>query len=298
MVKKIVSQDSNMSKIFLMSIMSVFLYILALTMPITAFLLPTYKIRNMLTMKKWEWVTVNITVPLAILATVYVLDFMFNIRFTYTKTLGGYLLAFFPIELLYLLFIKIKKVVPVFDRIIITGVITSLLVFAYLQTASAEVTFIKKGLEEFYLKQYNIDSQTLAIIFKTMKENALYIIYSYLGAVVYLTYYSLRRSEYSKWKISYQWLLFYIVPFFLIKFTSIENIYLTNIMGMAKVSFIAYGVKILYNLINKKLKIDTVCQLIAVMIGVSFPNITFILGGLHCFEFMKVKVIKINNGGK
>lgn len=298
MIKKPVSQSSNMSKIFLMSIVSVFLYILALTMPITGFLLPTYKIRNMLTMKKWEWITVNITVPLAILMTVYILDFVFNIRFTYSKTLGGYFFVFLPIELLYFMFIKIKKVVPVFDRIIITGVVTSLLVFIYLQNASAEVAFIKKGLEEFYLKQYNIDSQALAAIFKVMKENALYIIYSYLGAVVYLTYYSLRRTEYSQWKISYQWLLFYIIPFLLIRFTHTQNIYLFNIMEMAKVSFVAYGIKILYNLINKKIKFDTVCQIIAVMIGVSFPNLIFILGGLHCFEFVKVKVIKINNGGK
>lgn len=293
MIKKTLQYSNAAVKILQMSITSVLLYILALTMPITGFLLPVYKIKAITTLnRKSLLILFHIAVPAAILLTVGILDSLFDIKFTYTKTLGCYFLVFVPIEILYFFFLRLKVFIPEFDRIIITGVIISFLVYIYLQNAGAEVEYIKKSLEEFYLKKYNIDSKSLEIIFKIMRENALYIIYTYLGAVVYLTYYSLNRKRYPVWKISYQWLLFYIIPFLIMRFTSIKNIYLTNIMEIAKISFIVYGVKILYIIIKSKIKIDAVSQIMAIMIGFAFPNFLFIIAGLNSFEIIKVKVIK------
>lgn len=298
MIKRADSQYLNMPKLANMTMTAVFLYILALIMPITGFLLPAYKIKSINTMKKNGWLILNITIPLAILVVIGILDTLMGIQFTKIKALGVYFMVFFPIELLYYFFVKIKFFVNIFDRIIITGILISLGVFLYIQNAGPEMEFIKKSLEEIYMEKYNIDSNSLALIFKMMKENAMYIIYTYLGAVVYLTYFMVKRSTYSNWKISYQWLLFYIVPFLIMRFTDIKNIWLINIMEITKISFIVYGVKIVYNLISKKIKIDTVSQILSVMIGFLFPNILFAIGGLQCFEFMKIKVIKIDNGGR
>lgn len=294
MIKKTNTGKGSIVDIIYMSVMSVFFYILALTVPLAGFLLPVYKIKNMLAMKKGKMIIFNISVPLAIMVITRVLDVVFNIPFDPVKTIGCYLAIFLPIEILYYIFFKMKYFVKIFDRIIITGVLISVLVFVYLQFAGEEVELIRKTLEDFYLKKYNITSQELTSVFKVMKDNALYIIYSYLGGMIYLTYYSLNRGDYSKWKISYQWLLFYIIPFLIMRFTDIKNIYLVNIMTMAKISFIVYGIKILYNFMVRKSRtsINIAGQVLAIIIGFSFPNITFILGGLQCFEVFKVKVIK------
>lgn len=298
MVKKADLQYIGISKIANMTMTAVFLYMLALIMPITGFLLPVYKIRSSNILQKKGWIIYNIAVPLAILAVIGILDTLLGVQFTKIKTLGIYFMVFLPIELLYYFFINLKIFVNIFDRIIITSLIISFLLFMYIQNAGPEVEFIKKSLEQFYMEKYNIDSNSLAVIFKMMKENALSIIYIYLGAVVYLTYFMVKRNTYSNWKISYQWLLMYIVPFMIMRFTDIENIYFINLMTITKISFIVYGVKIVYNLIRKKVKLDTLSQIISVAAGFVFPNILFVVGGLQCFEMVKIKVIKIDNGGR
>lgn len=143
MIKRADSQYLNMPKLANMTMTAVFLYILALIMPITGFLLPAYKIRSINTMKKNGWLILNITIPLAILVVIGILDTLMGIQFTKIKALGVYFMVFFPIELLYYFFVKIKFFVNIFDRIIITGILI-LLVFlpCYLPPLSIFITFI------------------------------------------------------------------------------------------------------------------------------------------------------------
>ena len=132
MVKKADLQYIGISKIANMTMTAVFLYMLALIMPITGFLLPVYKIRSLNILQKKGWIILNITVPLAILAVIGILDTLLGVQFTETKTLGvEYFMIFLPIELLYYFFIKLKIFVNIFDRIIITSLIIS---FYYLCT--------------------------------------------------------------------------------------------------------------------------------------------------------------------
>ena len=74
MVKKADLQYIGISKIANMTMTAVFLYMLALIMPITGFLLPVYKIRSLNILQKKGWIILNITVPLAILAVIGILD--------------------------------------------------------------------------------------------------------------------------------------------------------------------------------------------------------------------------------
>lgn len=267
------------------AIISVALYILAMFVPITGFLLPVYKIRNMSLFNRMEWILINILIILMI----GIVD---------VKSLGLYLIVFLMIEILYSIFKNIKFSFPVFDRIILSGIIITIISVFYLKLISDDILLIRQGIEEVYAKHYDIDPQKLSIIFKFMKDNLLLLVYSYVGFIIHMTYFSIDQKNYSSWRISYQWLLFYIVPFLMMRFLHVKNIYLLNIMTMAKITYVVYGIKIVYNFIRRKIKFDFISQVIAVIIGMNFLNFVFIIGGLQCFEFIKVVILKNNSGGR
>lgn len=288
MTRKTNVKIDSMLEILNISIKSILFYLLALTIPLTGFMLPVYEIKNMVNMKKRKVILLNISVLLGILIITRFLDIAFNISFDPVKTIGCYLVIFLPIEILFCVFHKMEYFVEVFDRMIITGLLVSVLILTYLHFAGEEIDLIVKTLKEIYLNNYNISSEELAPIFKLMKDNALYIIYSYVGVIIYLTYLTLNRSEYSEWKISYQWLFFYIVPALIIRFTDIRNIYLINMLAITKITFIVYGIKVLYNIMagRDRTTINPISKFVALIIGFYFPNITFILGGLQCFDII------------
>ena len=183
--------------------------------------------------------------------------------------------------------------IPVFDRIIITSIIATIGAYFYIKLLNINGELLKEVMQELN----NIDEKNIEIIFKFMKNHIYYLIYTYVGFVTYITYYTFGRKSYSMWRISYWWLLFYIIPFFIIRFGHIQNVYLTNIMLMVKISFVVYGIKIVYNFIRLKIKSDIICQILAMIIGLNFQNITFIIAGLLSFEALKITIIR-SNGGK
>ena len=299
MNKNIRYNYSAFSGILLASVMCAVFYNLSMLMPITGFALLVYKIKNVPMFRRKEWLAVTLLSMFFIGGiNIYVSPNIYKFAvelFTNEslKNLAGYVFIFLPIEILYYKFNGRKFMIPVFDRIIITSIIATIGAYFYIKLLNINGELLKEVMRELN----NIDEKNIEIIFKFMKNHIYYLIYTYVGFVTYITYYTFGRKSYSMWRISYWWLLFYIIPFFIIRFGHIQNVYLTNIMLMVKISFVVYGIKIVYNFIRLKIKSDVICQILAMIIGLNFQNITFIIAGLLSFEALKITIIR-SNGGK
>lgn len=290
---------SAFSGILLAAVMCTVFYNLSMIMPLMGFTLLIYKIKNVPMFRKKEWFLVTLISMILIGGIdLYVSPVNYKIGIEFfnmdsLKNLMGYILIFLPIELLYYQFNGRKFMIPVFDRIIITGIITTITVYFYLKFLNIDENLLKEVVKEVN----NIDERSVNIVFNFIKNHVYYLIYSYILFITYVTYYSFGKKSFPVWRISYGWLLLYIIPFFLIRFGHIQNVYLTNIMLIVKISFVVYGIKIVYNFIKMKINSDIICQMLAVILCLNFQNITFIIAGLLSFEAIKITIIK-SNGGK
>ena len=290
---------SAFSGILLAAVMCTVFYNLSMIMPLMGFTLLIYKIKNVPMFRKKEWFLVTLISMILIGGIdLYVSPVNYKVGIEFfnmdsLKNLMGYILIFLPIELLYYQFNGRKFMIPVFDRIIITGIITTITVYFYLKFLNIDGNILKEVVKEVN----NIDERSVNIVFNFIKNHVYYLIYSYILFVTYITYYSFGKKSFPMWRISYGWLLLYIIPFFLIRFGHIQNVYLTNIMLIVKISFVVYGIKIVYNFIKLKINSDIICQMLAVILCLNFQNITFIIAGLLSFEAIKITIIK-GNGGK
>lgn len=290
---------SAFSGILLAAVMCTVFYNLSMIMPLMGFTLLIYKIKNVPMFRKKEWFLVTLISMILIGGIdLYISPVNYKIGIEFfnmdsLKNLMGYILIFLPIELLYYQFNGRKFMIPVFDRIIITGIITTITVYFYLKFLNIDENLLKEVVKEVN----NIDERSVNIVFNFIKNHVYYLIYSYILFITYVTYYSFGKKSFPVWRISYGWLLFYIIPFFLIRFGHIQNVYLTNIMLIVKISFVVYGIKIVYNFIKMKINSDIICQMLAVILCLNFQNITFIIAGLLSFEAIKITIIK-GNGGK
>lgn len=295
---KKVKYNTSLAGSFLDAVLCTTLYNVSLLVPITGFLLLVYKIKNvpMFLKKKW-WVTTIITLILIGLMNVYMNSETSSISVQFIdpksiKNIAGYLLIFLPIEILYYVFNARPTKIPVFDRIILTSLAVTITGYLYVKILNVNVDLLKEVISEIN----SIEKSDVEIVFNFIKKYIYYIIYSYVGIITYLTYYAFGRKSYPIWRISYGWLLLYIIPFFMIRFLHVDNIYLDNIMLIIKISFVAYGIKIVYNLIRKKINSDLFCQILAILLGLTFQNIAFIIGGLLSFEAIKITIIKYDGG--
>ena len=130
MDKKISKNNySDVSGILLDAVMCTILYNLSMLMPVTGFALLIYKIKNvpMFKIKKWLGATILSMIFIGGI-NFYVSPVTYKFAFEFMtaeslKNLAGYVLIFFPIEILYYQFNGKKFMIPVFDRIIITSIV-------------------------------------------------------------------------------------------------------------------------------------------------------------------------------
>lgn len=103
----------------------------------------------------------------------------------------------------------------------------------------------------------------------------------------FMTYFSLDKKDYGNWEVSYGWILIYIITFFIWKIFKIENFYIYNLMEIGKVIFIFFGLKSIYTMLNKILKIRILNSFIAIFTSVMFPFLAFVIGVLSGFKLDK-----------
>lgn len=275
----------NIAGIIRTVITSFLIFNIAMLFPLTSFVFPIYKIRVNKKFDKREILIINIIL------------FLF-IGFISKLSLIFYISLFLIFEIFYYFFENLKVNIKIFDRIIITALVSTVLLIFFLKYAGSTIELLKIKISDIYIEQYGVSKRDVDTIFSYMEKYKIFLLYIYTGIIGYFTYFSLKKEEYKKWQISYQWIILYIVAFFMNRFLDLGKVISLNIISMVKVTYALYGVKLLYKLIDSKLNNIVISQIGAIFLGFYFSGFAFIIGALECFDFVKIHIIKFNNGGR
>lgn len=266
---------------------SFLIFNVAMIFPLVSFIFPVYKIRANQKLNQKQIFVVNTALFLLI-------------GFVSKMTLMLYVSLFLVIEVFYYIFetLQTKIEIKIFDRIIVTSLVSTVLMILFLGQASGTLEVLKKTITDVYINQYGISQSDLSMIFNYATKYRIFLLYIYTGAVAYFSYLILKKKEYKDWKISYQWIIIYIIAFFVSRYASFGKVIAANTLAILKITYALYGIKLIYNLINSKINNSIISQMGALAVGFYFSGITFILGALECFDFIKIHIVKLNNGGK
>ena len=266
---------------------SFLIFNVAMIFPLTSFIFPVYKIRANQKLNQKQIFIVNTALFLLI-------------GFVSKMTLMLYVSLFLVIEVLYYMFetLQTKMEIKIFDRIIITSIVSTVLMILFLGQAGDTLEVLKKTITDVYTNQYGISQRDLSMIFNYAAKYRMFLLYIYTGAIAYFSYLILKKKEYKDWKISYQWIIIYIIAFFVSRYASFGKVIAVNTLAILKITYALYGIKLIYNLINSKINNSIISQMGALAVGFYFSGITFIIGALECFDFIKIHIVKLNNGGK
>ncbi|MDP0489186.1 MAG: hypothetical protein Q7K48_04695 [Fusobacterium sp. JB021] len=267
------------------SLISIVLYNLVMIVPITGFMLPNYKLKNGADFTLKEHILTNIVILAGTAAISY-------------QNVLLYISVFLAIEMIFYIFkyVKFKNYhFKIFDRIIITSIISTILVVICMRFLAGDIESIKKLIEDMYINNYGMSESDLKLAFKFIKDYRYFLIFSYSGLMTYLTYLARGRKFYKSWHMSYIWVIFYIIPFLANKYFNVDSILLKNILIITKITYIVYAAKILYNLIGNKIRFDILKHILSIVVVFYFPNTAFVLGGLYSFRIIKIKIGVENN---
>lgn len=257
----------------------VLLFILSLLMPVMSFTLPIYKIKKMKRFTSKEKIIVNI-VAMLLIALINPWLLLFYIGF------------FVVIEGLYKYFIYTGDKVKKFDRIIIISLLVTVIMGGLLFLLKDDINNNMGLLMEIYEKNFQISRSESLEIFNMIKDSSLYYIFIYSILTVFMMYVSLDIKDYSEWKISFEWLLLYVIGYFIIHLFKIDNFYINNIFDIGECIFVFFGIKTLYSMFSKKIKYKGLSNMLAVTVALLFPYGTFLIGVLGGFKIDKNKLEK------
>lgn len=256
------------------------LFLLAVSMPITSFLLPVFKIKKISSLNMKQQIIVN----LLAIAAIGFFDKTFLVIYV-----GFFLLS----EGLYYFFKRAKKEIAIFDRIFVTSILVTAVMSIFALTVKSEILTVAEMIKAMYIQKVGINAREAEEIFNFIKNNSLFLLFVYSGVSTYLSYYFLERKSYFNWEVSYKWVIPYIVTFFTINIFKINNFYVNNILEITKVMYILFGIKVMSSFIGKRIEIKGVPKILSLALAFNFPTAAFILGVIKSFNFkMKVKVIK------
>lgn len=214
-----------------------------------------------------------------------------------------YLGLFLVTEVLYFIFENLSYKIKKGDRIVISSIISTiitviLMIFfkdminEHINSAMLEIKNITEKLnpssqEYIYYKsvQHNM-IQSLRIL----KKHWLVNIFSTSILCTFGIYIALEKKKDEIWELSFEWLLIYIIPFFILNLTNINNHYLQEISEIGLGIFSLYGAAIVFNLLNKYSKMKYVSAILAIYI-LLYSNITALIIGV-CISFMPELLIK------
>lgn len=255
------------------------LFLVSTSMPLLSWALPFYKI------KKLENADIKTKLIANVVAIVCIGWVDLNFLFPY---FGIYI----TIEVLYLLFNKYGKNIEIYDRIFITSLSVGLLILGYLYFNKVGLNLSLENLKEIYVQKTDFTQAEINLAFKYIKENTMFLIFIYTNFTVFLTYYFLKKDTFLKWKVSYLWLIPYIVLFFIEKYSGVKSVEIVNALNIFKIIYALYFIKVITGLLNRKVNKQPLCFTIAVIMTVMSPEFAFIFGALASGINIKVKVIK------
>lgn len=264
----------------LSSILSiVLLFLLSLLMPVMSFTLPIYRIKKMRDFSSREKLIVNIVV-IILIALINPWLILFYLGF------------FMVIEVLYQYFNHRGKSIKKFDRIVITAIATTAIMAGILFLLKDDINNNMGLLMEVYEKNFQISKSESLELFNTIKESSIYYIFVYSILAVFMMYISLDIDDYPNWKVSFEWLIIYVLGYFIIHLFKIDNFYINNIFKIGECIFIFFGIKTLYLMFSKNIKYRGVSNILAVAVALLFPFGAFLVGVLGGFKIDKIKIEK------
>lgn len=252
----------------------VLLFLLSLLMPVLSFALPIYKIKKMKNFTPRERLIVNIVVLIVITSINHILAYF-------------YVGFFLMVEFLYYFFNIRLSNVKKFDRIVITSIVVTILMGLLLYFIRDDINNNVQLLMETYEKNLQITRTKSLEMFQDIKASSLAYIFIYSILNIFMMYISLDINNYQNWKISFEWLLIYIIGYFAIYLLKIDNFYINNLYSIGETIFTFYGIKSLYALFCTKIKYKRLSNMLAVIFALLFPFGTFIFGVLEGFGIDK-----------
>jgi len=192
------------------------------------------------------------------------------------------------IEGLYYIFDRTE--IEIFDRILISTIISSVIGYILMRTLIGDSTEFVKLLETTYKEYLSLDPTILSAIMEYIKTNLLFILFTYVLVINYFTYFIIKGKKYRKWGISYLWVLVYIVTFFVDKTLKIDNFYIKNLYSISTLIYTIYGIKVLYSIFRVRIKWKIYGKLLAVATAIFFPVSIFVLGVIDSFGIIKIKI--------
>jgi hypothetical protein len=219
--------------------------------------------------------------------------------------LGVYIFA----ELMHNLFSRYTGI-KVLDRILISCALGTLVIFSFYhihlgdifqqlsmawdasqeQTKKVYETALKMSAEET-AELMSAMTSTFHVALTYMKNNFLFISFICLFVLNYSINFVHRKDSSSKWEISYLGLLVYIIPVLVIKFTGKSGFLLENLLEIGQFIYMIYGIKAIYNLISKKVRVKGYTRILSIIAAVIFPKLLFLIGAFKSFN-IKIKIVR------
>ena len=270
----------------LMSAGTIIMYFfLSLFVPFLTYLIPYYKITKVNLYKRRYSLAINIIVSLVLYAIspsflIYYLIFPYTMEFTFY------------------LFNKLTRRIQVYNRIVVMSIIPTILIFIYIYINRVEIIRIINllpQLEEFkklgveYIRRFQ---ETMIYI----SQNIVLQVFKYVFLATLFLFLTLIPGTYKLWKLSCYWIIPYIVILWSQRFLNISHnlFWENNILEIIKYIFVWYGIKNLYVLTEKiGIKSNILKHGISMLLGLTYPMVTFIIGALASFEFIEIKEIRI-----
>ena len=260
-------------------------FFLSLFLPFLSYLIPYYKITKVNLYKKKYSLAINILVALI----------LFRINPEYLLI---YLIFPYAMEFMFYLFNKIAKRMQVFNRIVLMSMVPGILLSFYLYSNMDKMNYIATNLPRITSIVEQIGIENVLVLQKSIVLISNYYIFGAFFVVILANFFlflTLIPMTYKLWKISCYWITPYILILWAHKYNISVNILLeNNILEIIRWIYVLYGIKVIYNLTEKiGVKSDILKHGISMLLGLSYPMVTFVIGAIISFEFIEVKEIRI-----
>jgi len=260
-------------------------FFLSLFLPFLSYLIPYYKITKVNLYKKKYSLAINILVALI----------LFRINPEYLLI---YLIFPYTMEFMFYLFNKIAKRMQVFNRIVLMSMVPGILLSFYLYSNMDKMNYIATNLPRITSIVEQIGIENVLVLQKSIVLISNYYIFGAFFVVILANFFlflTLIPMTYKLWKISCYWIIPYILILWAHKYNISVNILLeNNILEIIRWIYVLYGIKVIYNLTEKiGVKSDILKHGISMLLGLSYPMVTFVIGAIISFEFIEVKEIRI-----
>ena len=116
------------------------------------------------------------------------------------------------------------------------------------------------------------------MVFNVLKDNGYLLSFIYIYIMNAILYLKIESKSIKSWKLSYLWILPYLILFFMKKMGILDGYIVENVMNISKVIFIFFGMICIYKHVNKKIKNTILSRLVVIIGGLLFSTVFFIYG--------------------